>query len=176
MLKPFLRPGLDVLFVGFNPRTRRAGSAGNITRTGSLWRILRKSGLAPDIRDDTQLFAYNFGITDLLPDRPARVAREISDADYRQAAAGFRRTLARLKPRVVCLTGKDVFRHFAGLRRGVDVEYDLAGRFRDSLLFVAPFPSGKWMTDAEKAGHYREIRALVEGRLPSRAGRVTVID
>ena len=175
MLKPFLRPGLDVLFVGFNPHPS-SWERGKYYAHGSLWRILRKSGLAPDIRDDTQLFEYNFGITDLVPGRPTREAREISDADYRRAAARLRRTLAQLAPRVVCLTGKDVFRHFAGLGRKVSVEYGLAGRFGESLVFVAPFPSHKWMTDAEKAGHYRQIRALVEGRLPSRAGRVRVIN
>lgn len=174
MLKPFLRPGLDVLFVGFNPHPS-SWERGKYYAHGSLWRILRKSGLAPSIRDDSQLFDYNFGITDLVPDRPTREAKEISDAEYRAAAVRLRRTLARHAPRVVCFTGKDVFRHFASVRRSVEVEYGLAGRFRHSLLFVAPFPSHKWMTDAEKAGHYRKIRALVEGRLPSRAGGVTVI-
>jgi G:T/U-mismatch repair DNA glycosylase len=173
MLKPFLRPGLDVLFVGFNPHPY-SWERGKYYAHGSLWRILRKSGLAAEIHDDTQLFDYNFGITDLVPDRPTREAKEISDADYRQAATRFRRTLARLGPRVVCFTGKDVFRHFAGLKRGAHVDYGLAGRFRDSLVFVAPFPSHKWMTDAEKARHYRQIRALTKGRLPSRPESVTV--
>ena len=165
MLKPILRPGLDVLFVGFNPHPS-SWERGRYYAHGSLWRILRKSGLAPDIRDDSQLFDHNFGITDLVPDRPTREAKEISDADYRQGAARFRRTLARLRPRVVCFTGKDVFRHFAGLRRNVSVDYGLVGRFRASLLFVAPFPSHKWMTDAEKARHYRRLKPLLENPPP----------
>ena len=116
MLTPFLRPGLDVLFVGFNPHPY-SWERGRYYAHGSLWRVLRKSGLAPDIRDDSQLFDYNFGITDLVPDRPTREAKEIPDAEYREAAVRFRRTLLRLKPRVVCFTGKDVFRHFAALQR-----------------------------------------------------------
>ncbi len=175
MLKPFLRPGLDVLFVGFNPHPY-SWERGRYYAHGSLWRILRKSGLAPDIQDDSQLFDYNFGITDLVPDRPTREAKEISAAEYMEAATRFRRRLARLKPKIVCLTGKDVFRHFAGLKRSAQVEYGLAGRYRESLVFVAPFPSHKWITDAEKSRHYRQIRLLLNGRLPTGVESIRVLE
>ncbi|MGH9943169.1 MAG: mismatch-specific DNA-glycosylase [Pyrinomonadaceae bacterium] len=173
MLTPFLRPNLDLLFVGFNPHPY-SWERGRYYAHGSLWRILRKSGLAPDIQDDSQLFDYNFGITDLVHDRPTREAKEISDAEYTQAAARFRRQLKRLKPRIICFTGKDVFRHFAGLKRVAPVEYGLAGRYGESLVFVAPFPSHKWMTDEEKARHYAEMRGLLAGRLPKRVASVKV--
>jgi TDG/mug DNA glycosylase family protein len=159
MLKPILCAGLDVLFVGFNPHPY-SWERGRYYAHGSLWRILRKSGLAPEIRGDSQLFDYNFGITDLVHDRPTREAHEISDEDYARAARRLRRQLQRLAPRVVCFTGKDVYRHFAGLKRSCAVEYGEAGRFGASLLFVAPFPSHKWMTDAEKAQHYKALRRL----------------
>jgi TDG/mug DNA glycosylase family protein len=157
MLKPLLRAGLDVVFVGFNPHPY-SWERGRYYAHGSLWRILRKSGLAPEIRDDSQLFDYNFGITDLVHNRPTREAKEISDEDYARGAERLRRQLQRLAPRVVCFTGKDVYRHFAGLKRSCEVEYGPAGSFRASLLYVAPFPSHKWMTDAEKARHYRALR------------------
>jgi TDG/mug DNA glycosylase family protein len=160
MLKPIVRAGLDVLFVGFNPHPY-SWERGRYYAHGSLWRILRKSGLAPEIQDDSQLFDYNFGITDLVHNRPTREAREIADADYARAAVRLRRQLIRLAPRVVCFTGKDVYRHFAGLKRSGPVEYGAAGRFHQSLLYVAPFPSHKWMTDSEKARHYEALRCLL---------------
>lgn len=160
MLKPILRPDLAVIFVGFNPHPF-SWERGRYYAHGSLWRILRKSGLAPEIQNDSQLFDYNFGITDLIHDRPTAEAKEIPDADYVRAAALFRKELVRLRPRVVCFTGKDVYRHFAELRRSVNVEYGSVGSHESSLLYVAPFPSHKWMTDAEKAGHYRPIRRLL---------------
>jgi len=162
MLKPFLRPNLDILFVGFNPHPY-SWERGRYYAHGSLWRILRKSGLAPDIRDDSQLFDHNFGITDLVHDRPTREAKEISDDDYARAAVRLRRQLARLCPRVVCFTGKDVYRHFAGLKRSAIVEYGLQSEgFKNSWLFVAPFPSHKWLTDAEKARHYAGVLPLLK--------------
>lgn len=160
MLKPIVRAGLDVLFVGFNPHPY-SWERGRYYAHGSLWRILRKSGLAPEIQDDSQLFDYNFGITDLVHNRPTREAREIADEDYARAALRLRRQLIRLAPRVVCFTGKDVYRHFAGLKRNVAVEYGAAGRFHQSLLYVAPFPSHKWMKDSEKARHYEALRSLL---------------
>ncbi|MFN2453302.1 MAG: mismatch-specific DNA-glycosylase [Pyrinomonadaceae bacterium] len=161
-MKPILRANLDVLFVGFNPHPV-SWDRGRYYAHSSLWRILRKSGLAPEIENDSQLFDYNFGITDLVPDCPTREAKEIPDADYAKAAARFRRQLKRLAPRVVCFTGKDVYRHFAGLKRSAAVDYGVAGKFGETLLFVAPFPSHKWITDAEKAHHYKAIkRALAQ--------------
>ncbi len=160
MLKPIVRVNLDVLFVGFNPHPY-SWERGRYYAHGSLWRILRKSTLAPDIQDDSQLFEYNFGITDLIHDRLTREAKEIPDADYAAAAVRFRRQLQRLSPRVVCFTGKDVYRHFANLKRSVAVDYGVAGRFNKSVLFVAPFPSHKWITDAEKARHYEAIKSVL---------------
>ncbi len=174
MLTPILRRDLDVLFVGFNPHPY-SWERGRYYAHGSLWRILRKSGLAPDIQDDSQLFDYNFGITDLVHDRPTREAKEIPDADYRVAAARFRRQLSSLAPRVACFTGKDVYRHFAELKRSATVDYGIAGHFKNSVLFVAPFPSHKWITDAEKASHYKAIkRVLRDTTLHQASERVTV--
>ncbi|MEJ7619073.1 MAG: mismatch-specific DNA-glycosylase [Pyrinomonadaceae bacterium] len=160
-MRPILRPGLDVIFVGFNPHPY-SWERGRYYAHGSLWRVLRKSGLAPEIRDDSQLFDYNFGITDLVPDRPTREAKEIPDEDYQLAAVRFRRQLARLRPRIVCLTGKDVYRHFAGLKRSADVQYGLAEKYKSSWIYVAPFPSHKWLTDEEKARHYAKMSELLK--------------
>lgn len=165
MLKPFLRAGLDALFVGFNPHPS-SWERGRYYAHGSLWRVLRKSGLAPTIADDSQLFAHNFGITDLVHDRPTREAREVSDEEYARGASRLRRQIAHFRPRVVCFTGKGVYRHFARLGAAAAVEYGPAGRFGGSALFVAPFPSHKWMTDAEKARHYRELKALLKAPPP----------
>jgi mismatch-specific thymine-DNA glycosylase len=165
MLKPFLRANLDVLFVGFNPHPW-SWERGRYYAHGSLWRVLRKSGVAPSIRDDSQLFAHNFGITDLVHDRPTREAREVADEEYRRGATRLRRQIARLRPRIVCFTGKGVYRHFARLGAADDVVYGPAGRFGGSRLFVAPFPSHKWMTDAEKAAHYGGLNALLNAPPP----------
>jgi len=161
MLKPILRENLDVLFVGFNPHPYSL-ERGRYYAHGSLWRIMRKADLG-EIYDDSQLLDHNYGITDLVQNRPTREAKEISDADYARAVVRFRRTLARLAPRITCFTGKGVYRHFAGLKANVTIEYGLqAEEFDRTKLYVVPFPSHKWMTDAEKVEHYRGLRVLLK--------------
>ena len=160
MLKPILRTNLDLLFVGFNPHPY-SWERGRYYAHGSLWRIVRKAGLA-EIYDDTQLLDYNFGITDLVHDKPTKEAHEITDEEYAASVIVFRKQLARLKPCVVCLTGKGVFRHFVGLNSGAKIDYGLAGRFKNSFVYVVPFPSHKWMTDAAKVEHYKGLLPLLE--------------
>jgi double-stranded uracil-DNA glycosylase len=169
MLKPILRKNLSILFIGFNPHPY-SWERGRYYAHGSLWRILRKSGLG-EIYDDSQLLNFNYGITDLVPDRPTREAKEISDAEYKRAALKFRQQLTRLHPRAACFTGKGVYRYFAGLKQSEALEYGLQkDKFRQTLLYVVPFPSHKWLTDAEKIKHYRGLCALI-GSPVARAAR-----
>lgn len=162
MLTPILRPNLDVLFVGFNPHPY-SWERGKYYAHGSLWRILRKSGLG-EIHDDSQLLDFNYGITDLVHDKPTREAHELTDEEYARGAARLRRELKRLRPRVVCFTGKGAYGHFAGLKTSA-IAYGFAGTFAASLLIVVPFPSHKWMTDAAKVEEYKAVRAALDGKL-----------
>jgi hypothetical protein len=75
------------------------------------------------------------------------------------------------------LYGKDVYRHFANVKRRAALDYGLAGSFRRSFLFVAPFPSHKWITDEEKARHYKSLKGLLrDGALLTRTESVRVRD
>ncbi len=159
MLSPILRQNLDILFVGFNPHPY-SWERGKYYAHGSLWRILRKAGLG-EIHDDSQLLDHNYGITDLVHDKPTREAHEISDDEYKAATARLRRQLKKLRPRVVCFTGKGVYKFFADLRSTTEIEYGAAGEFDGMLLWVAPFPSHKWMTDAAKVEHYEGLLPLL---------------
>ncbi len=129
LLSPILRPNLRILFVGFNPHPY-SWERGKYYAHGSLWRILRKSGLG-EIYDDSQLLDLGYGITDLVPDRPTREAHEVADEEYRQGAERLRGELTALRPQVVCFTGKGAYAHFAGVRTG-KVAYGEVGVFGSS--------------------------------------------
>ena len=152
MLKPIVRAGLRVIFVVALIPTPTVGSAGAIT----LAAVSGASYVNPASRRTSKtihsFWKYSFGITDLVPDRPTRVATEISDEEYARAAQRLRKQLKRLAPRVICFAGKDVYRHFTGLKRSQARSLTgTAGRFHESWLYVAPFPSHQWMKDADKA-------------------------
>lgn len=159
MLVPILRSGLDILFVGFNPHPY-SWDKGKYYAHGSLWRIVRKAGLG-EITDDAQLLDFNYGITDLVHDKPTREAHEITDAEYAAGVKNLKQQLEALRPRVVCFTGKGVYKFFANLKTTVGIEYGAAGEYCGIKLCVVPFPSHKWMTDAAKVEHYRKLHDLL---------------
>ena len=72
----------------------------------------------------------------------------------------LRRELKKLRPRIVCFTGKGVYAHYAELKTKA-VAYGVIGEFGGSWLVVVPFPSHKWMTDAAKVEHYRMLLPLL---------------
>ena len=47
-------------------------------------------------------------------------------------------------------------------------------RYIESLVYVAPFSSHKWMTDEEKAAGWRGIQLLLDGGLPTPLDQGTV--
>ncbi len=159
MLIPILRPRLDIIFVGFNPHPY-SWDRSKYYAHGSLWRIIRKANLG-EIYDDSQLLDFNYGITDLVHDKPTKEAREIIDAEYAAGVARLKKQLVKLRPRVVCFTGKGVYKFFAELKSTNEIEYGAAGEFEGIKLCVVPFPSHKWMTDAMKVEHYRKLRELL---------------
>lgn len=164
MLTPILRPNLDLLIVGFNPHPY-SWERGKYYAHGSLWRIMRKAGLG-EITDDSQLLDFNYGITDLVHDKPTREAHEITDAEY---AAGVRRLkseLETLRPCVCCFTGKGVYKFFDNRKSTAGIEYGAVGEYEGIKLYVVPFPSHKWMTDAEKVVHYQGLLPLLKKTLP----------
>lgn len=172
MLTPILRPALDIIFVGFNPHPY-SWDRGKYYAHGSLWRILRKAGLGA-ITDDSQLFDYNYGITDLVHDKPTREAHEITDTEYAAGVARLKEELKSLRPRVVCFTGKGAYKFFAELQSTKVIEYGAVGCYENINLFVVPFPSHKWMTDATKVGHYKVLCEFLPAAHPSRAEKSLV--
>lgn len=172
MLSPILRPHLDIIFVGFNPHPF-SWDKGKYYAHGSLWRIIRKAGLGA-ITDDSQLFDYNYGITDIVHDKPTREAHEITDAEYAAGVVRLKKELKRLRPRVVCFTGKGAYKFFAGLNSTKGIEYGAVGRYENINLFVVPFPSHKWMTDAAKVEHYKVLCDSLPAAHPSRTEKLLV--
>ena len=159
MLIPILRPHLDIIFVGFNPHPY-SWERGKYYAHGSLWRIIRKAGLGA-IYDDSQLLDYNYGITDLVHDKPTREAHEITDAEYAAGVVLFKRKVKRLRPRVACFTGKGVYKFFAHLKTTAAIEYGAQDEYEGIQLYVVPFPSHKWMTDAAKVEHYTGLSSFL---------------
>ncbi len=168
---PILAPGLDVVFVGYNPSLPAWRSGHYYANPANrFYRLLFESGLTPKLLtppEDRTLPRYGIGATDLLPIPSAR-ADLVPAAEFRAAAPRLLAQLAALDARTVCCNGVGVFRH---LFRAAPQRL---GRQSDrwvgpSALFVVPSTSGLVNGRArERLDAFRELATFL-GRSPAAA-------
>lgn len=143
-LPDLLRPGLDVVFVGYNP-SLPAWRAGHYyaNPTNSYYKLLHESGLTPRLlrpEEDALLPSYGVGATDLLAGRPSARAGDLPAVEYRRARETLRAKLEAASPRIVCFNGVGVYELYYGEK---PTGLGLADRkIGDSLVYVVPSSSG----------------------------------
>ncbi len=158
-LPDYLRPGLDVVFVGFNPgdRSSRVGNyyAG---RGNQFWSLLFDSGLIPERlrpEEDHRVLEFGVGMTDVVM-RWSRSSSDLRAADYRHGVPQLIAKLTRFRPRAVAFNGKVAYEMFSGhaARLGLQRE-TLAG----VCIFVLPSTSGRngSLTRARKLTYFKRL-------------------
>jgi len=157
-LPHYLRGGLRVVFIGFNPGLESARRGHYYAFGGNVfWRQLNESGLvsrAVTFEDDALLAEEaGIGFTDLCP-RPTARASELTRAEVRDGARALLADLLACQPRVALFSGRGIYRFFAlhalGLGAG-DLDVRSWGlqpeRIRETVPWVIPSSSGlasKW--------------------------------
>ncbi|HMO54291.1 MAG TPA: mismatch-specific DNA-glycosylase [Tepidiformaceae bacterium] len=130
-LPHLLRPGLRVVFIGYNPAIYSAEAGHYYARPGNMfWRHLTLSGIAGrDVApEDDRLLPVEAGIgfTDLCC-RPTVRASELTPDEIREGAHRLHGELLEHQPLIACFSGRGIYQHFGrhalGLRRT-----DLASR------------------------------------------------
>lgn len=141
---PILAPGLDVIFVGFNPSLPAWRTGHYYANPGNrFYRLLFESGLTPRLLapdEDRTLPDHGIGAVDLLPVPSAR-AELVPAAEFRAAGPALLARLTVLAPRTVCCNGVGVHRHLFGAapaRLGRQPDR----RVGNSAVFVVPSTSG----------------------------------
>lgn len=162
---PILAPGLDVVFLGYNPSLPAWRTGHYYANPGNrFYRLLWESGLTPRLltpAEDRTLPGYGIGAADLLPVPSAR-ADLIAGEVFREAAPAVLAEVVALAPRAICCNGVGVYRHLFG--RGPErlgrQEKDVGG----CALFVAPSTSGLVNgRSAERLAAFREVADFVRG-------------
>jgi TDG/mug DNA glycosylase family protein len=176
-LPRYLRPGLRVVFIGYNPGLESARLGHYYAHHGNaFWRHLNASGLVPEqvtCDDDALLMDLaGIGFTDLCA-RPSLRADELGAAE---CAVGAKRLLSELResaPRAAIFSGKQLYALFAvhGLRlptRAGDVAWGLQPRPLDfgsrTSAWVIPSSSGlasRW--HGLRLELLRDLAASLEG-------------
>jgi TDG/mug DNA glycosylase family protein len=166
-----LAPGLDVVFVGFNPSLPAWRTGHYYANPGNqFYRLLHESGLTPRRlrpEEDAQLLHYGVGATDLLAGVPSARAADQPARAYRAAREALRLKLEGYGPRVVCFNGLGVFTHYFGAPpAGLGPQ---PGR-RIGVCQVAVTPSSSGLANrwaAERLAAYRAVAALLGRRTPT---------
>jgi TDG/mug DNA glycosylase family protein len=160
-----LKPGLELLFCGYNPSLRSGLSGHHYAHPGNrFWRVLYAAGVTdrkylPE--DDVRLLDLGFGFTNLAS-RPTRRADELTREEIRAGAAALLAKLERYKPRAVAYTGIGVYRWFRATSKvGWGVQEDAA--VPGVADVVVPSPSGlNRMSFEELVDHYRVLTSFLE--------------
>jgi len=163
-LPDIVAPGLDCLFVGFNPGLR-SGALGHhyAGRGNQFWRLLAESGLTPRPmrpEEDRSLPGVGLGSTNLVA-RATASAAELSRAELRGGLPRLARIVAVVRPAVLAYTGKGVYLAAAGRPDapwGVQAEPLFAG----VSDVVVPSPSGlARLPFDEKLRWYKAVKAEI---------------
>lgn len=164
MAKDLLRPGLKLVFCGYNPSLRSGATGYHYAYPGNrFWRVLYAAGITQRLyrpEEDEVLPDLGIGFTNLCP-RPTRRADELTREEIRAGSEALQATLERLKPQAVAYTGIGVYRWFRGTSK-VGWGLQAVPAVEGVVDVVVPSPSGlNRMVFDELVEHYRVLAPFV---------------
>lgn len=161
-----IAPDLRVLFVGINPGKKSAAVGHNFAGPGNhFWRLLYDAGLTPveyRPQQEAKLLEHGLGITNIV----SRASQSEADLNWDELVSGareLREKVKTLRPRIVALLGKNVYRAYAGLRPSSAVAWGEQPQpvAPGTIDFVAPNPSARsTIPYAQRLELFRALNAL----------------
>jgi mismatch-specific thymine-DNA glycosylase len=147
-LPDYLDYRLKIIFVGYNPGEKAFALGHHYAGRGNhFWRLLYDSTLTPRLykpEEDNKLVTLGYGLTNIVA-RPSRSSSELMKREMQVGAAFLREKIRCYKPQLVCLLGKEVYRHYADLNS--TTPFDFGTVTTDTVPgvkeFIAPNPSAR---------------------------------
>lgn len=119
-LPDYLRPGLDIVFIGINPSMFAAYTGKYYDGPGNhFWQALYLSGLLSEPMsavDDHKLLDLGIGFTNIV----ARTTRGLADLSRKEIADGaqvLREKLCHFKPKIAVFNGKAIYEVYSGQKK-----------------------------------------------------------
>jgi mismatch-specific thymine-DNA glycosylase len=164
VLPDYLRPGLDLVFVGINPGLASAAAGHHYAgHSNHFWPLLHQAGFVPEpltYEDDARVLDYGIGLTNMVQ-RASAGLHELSGDELLAGAERLRAKLRRYRPRVVAFNGKAIAEAFLGHRCALGLQPE---RWDGSAVYVMPSTSARGATyqRADKLRFFRELKRVVE--------------
>ncbi len=158
-LPDYLRPGLEIVFVGFNPGERSARLRRYYAGRGNqFWNFLYESELVPErlsLEEDYRVLEFRIGLTDVVK-RWSKSSSELSPADYRHGIPRLVGKLRKAAPRVVAFNGKVAYERFSGHPARLGWQRKA---LEGAKVFVLPSTSGRngSLTRTRKLRYFRQL-------------------
>lgn len=176
-LVPFVRNGLDILFVGLNPANGSDSHRHYFSVNQAFWNQLYKAGLITDKLDkscaDYEIFGKNeknfnnwsYGITDLVPDVVNSNSRKVRPSNIN--CENLEILIRKNSPRVAVLLHSRVKKYFLAFLgvKSEDNEFGQIGRIIkncSTMFYTVPFPHGNHVKSEIKINCYAEIKRFLE--------------
>jgi thymine-DNA glycosylase len=172
-LPDYLRPQLDLVFVGINPGLKSAERGHHYAGPGNhFWPLLYESGLVGEPigwADDARTLEWGIGLTNMV-DRASASVSDLSPDELRAGAAPLRAKIERYAPRVVCFNGKRIYEVFAGRPCAFGLQPERIG---EAVVFAMPSTSARTASyqRADKLRFFEELQTIVD-QARARAGVV----
>jgi TDG/mug DNA glycosylase family protein len=163
-----LRPGLRVVFCGYNPSIMSGETGHHYAFPGNrFWRVLHASGITDRLyapSEDEALLDLGIGFTNIVA-RPTRRADELTRAEIRSGAIDLRAKVEQYRPEAMAYTGIGVYKWLRGTGKvgwGLQTDPVVSG----VTDIVLPSPSGlNRMTFEQLVDHYALVAEML--RRPS---------
>ena len=176
-LVPFVREGLDILFVGLNPANGSDDNGHYFSVNQAFWNQLFGAGLITEDVDklsaDDEIFRKNeknykgwfYGITDLVPNVVNSNGKDVNPSA--DDCESLKELIKKSSPKVVVLlhgTVKDKFLAYMGVKFDKN-KYGKIGRIIENcstMFYAVPFPHGNNIEKETKIRYYEEIKEYLE--------------
>jgi len=165
-LPDYLKDGLKVILVGFNPGEASARAGHYYAGRGNcFWPLMYESGMLPEPlepEDDRRILDFGIGLTDLVK-RPSRGIEEIRREDFTEGRVLLGQKLEQHAPKVIAFNGKLVYEKFSGRPTKLGMQKE---KLYGAAVYVLPSTSGQNNTEtqAEKLQHFKQLASLVHGQ------------
>ncbi|XP_062513654.1 G/T mismatch-specific thymine DNA glycosylase-like isoform X2 [Corticium candelabrum] len=164
-LPDYVKPALDILFVGINPGVTSASVGHHYAKSSNhFWPCLYESGLIPEkllYKDDARCLDYSIGLTNMVA-RTTRGSSDLSREEMRMGSEELKQKVQDIQPKIVCFNGKGIFEVFTGKKCKLGQQSELFPG-TSAVVYVMPSSSARTASHpraSDKLEFFRELKQL----------------